>query len=50
MAGTKNNNWDEPEQAPHLSNGVPRDVYIYVSYVIPLNAPRILILGQLRFF
>ena len=33
------NNWGKPERAPHLSNGVPRDLYIYVclyvSYVIP---------------
>ena len=32
-------NWDELEQAPHLSNGVLHDLYIYVSiyvlYVIP---------------
>ena len=24
----KNNNWDEPERAPHWSNGVPCDVYV----------------------
>ena len=28
-------NWGEPERAPHWSNGVPRDLYLFVSYVIP---------------
>ena len=36
-------NWGEPERPPHLSNGVPRDLCIYISmylciyisYVIP---------------
>ena len=36
---TKHINWGEPERAPHWSNGIPRDVYIFICmlvlYVIP---------------
>ena len=28
---TQNTNWGEPERAPHWSNGVPRDLYMYMS-------------------
>ena len=27
--------WGKPERAPYWSNGVPRDLAIYLSYVIP---------------
>ena len=27
--------WGEPERAPHLSNGVPHDLYMFILYVIP---------------
>ena len=54
------NNWGEPEQAhtghPHWSNGIPRDIYIYVCINLCIvrhsvnECPTFQFIGQLQFY